>query len=91
MNRHERELKKQLLLIKGEALRTRVELEVTEWKNPLQLARSALATAAQSRYGMKAGVAAAALFFPRLAQKGLFRKGLGVALAVLALRRWLKR
>lgn len=91
MNRHERELKKQLLLIKGEALRTRVELEVAEWKNPLQLAQRSVSSVLGSSRGMKAGFTVAALLFPRLAQRGMFRKLLGLGLAGLALRRWLQR
>ncbi|MCL6261923.1 hypothetical protein [Craterilacuibacter sp. RT1T] len=91
MKRHERELKKQLLLIKGEALRTRLELETSQWKNPLQLARGGVSALLGSSRGLKAGVALTALVFPKLAQKSLFKRLLGLTLAAVAIRRWLMR
>ncbi|MGL6071772.1 hypothetical protein [Craterilacuibacter sp.] len=91
MNRHDRELKKQLLLIKGEALRTRLELETSQWKNPLQLASSSISTLMGSSRGLKAGVALMALIFPKLVQKNLFKRLLGLSVAALAIRRWLSR
>lgn len=38
MNRQERELRKELLLLKGEALRIRLQLELNQWRKPVHVA-----------------------------------------------------
>lgn len=85
MSKIDRELHKQLLLMKGEALRTQLTLETQRWRQPAHLLREGASLFGFSGTGSLLGRAVSLL------REGKLRRWLRLLLAALGLLQLLRR
>jgi hypothetical protein len=90
MNRQDRALRKELLLLKGEALRMRMVLELAHWRKPLHAAAEGAALL-RGLPRLKAVLGIVAVLLPSTRLRGLLKWGTKITLLVQLLSRVMRK